>query len=73
MDGGYPQEYDLREECECRRDCPENRLAMPMSHEKLATTNSLTMPNRLAKPIKPLGLILLMLHWASGLQSFFGD
>jgi hypothetical protein len=71
MHGGYPQEYELREKSECRRDRPWNRLAMQMSHDKLATTNILTMPNRLAKPIKPQQLVLVMRHCGPGLQSFF--
>jgi hypothetical protein len=71
MHGGYPQEYELREESECRRDRPWNRLAMPMSHGKLPATNILPKPNRLAKPFKALRLVLLMLYGVPGLQSFF--
>jgi hypothetical protein len=44
---------------------------MQMSHDKLATTNILTMTYRLAKPIKPQQLVLVMRHWLAGLQSFF--
>ena len=32
MHGGKPQELELREENECRRDCPRNRVAMQTSH-----------------------------------------
>ena len=70
MHGGYPQECELREESECRRDRPKNRLAMQMPHGKLATTNILPKTNRLAKPIKPLGIMLLMHHGVPGLQVF---
>jgi len=61
MHGGKPQELELREENERRRDRSWNRLAMQISHGELATKNTLIMPNRLAKPIKLLGLVLLML------------
>jgi len=71
MHGGYPQKYELREESECRRDRPWNRFAMQMSHGKLATTTIQMMPNRLAAPIKTLGLVILMPHGVPGLQSFF--
>ena len=69
---GNPKEFKLREENECRRDYPWNRLAMQMSHGKLATTNIQTMPNRRAKPIKTPELIIVMLHDVLGLQLFRG-
>jgi hypothetical protein len=57
MHGGYPQELELREENECHRDSPWNRLPMQMSHGQLATTGIDMIPNRLTKPIKNSGLV----------------
>jgi hypothetical protein len=52
MHGGHPQKLELREENECYRDSPWDRLPMRMSHGQPATTSIHTMPHRLAKPIK---------------------
>jgi len=71
MHGGYPQECELRPESERRRERPQNRLAMEMPHGNLATTNNLAKTNRIAMPIKPLGILLMMHHGVAGLQVFF--
>ena len=70
--GGRPQELKLREENEYRRDSAWNRPQAQMSHDKLTTTNIRVMPERLAKPIIPQGLILVMPNWAGWLQKGVG-